>query len=160
MSELTRKVAEAGLVTSQSVRLLKMWRCLPDSLPEGEAESKTKEELLHFVQQIESLLDEERDMTEMRETELDLERLLKTDPRTVFVTDGVDTIEMTVALTRSKQLVFPVGDDGRLQEIVCRRGNTLRFGSDEELTVITHVEPRYVGKTLRYYLCDVVQEGK
>jgi hypothetical protein len=154
MTELTKKVIEAGLVPSQSIRLLKMWRCLPESLPEGEAEEKTQEELIHFVQQIEALLDEERGMTEMRETDLDLFHLLKTDPHFVTVVIDNEPVEMTVGKTRTGQLAFPVGDDGRVQELVCRRGNTLvRMGVSYR---ITHVEPRYVGKELRFYLCDVV----
>jgi hypothetical protein len=50
--------------------------------------------------------------------------------------------------------VFPVGDNGSLQEKICRRGTEVRI--QDRVGRITHVEPRYVGESVRFYLCDVV----
>ena len=154
MKALTKKVVEAGLVPAQVLRLMKLWRCVPEELHSASVEELTQEELLRFVEQISMLIEESSELPEMKETELDLQYLVEGDPRVVhaFTPDG-DTIEMTVGITRSGQLVFPVAA-GRTQEMICRRGNGLRI--KDALVMITHVEPRYVGEELRFYLCDVV----
>lgn len=163
MRELTKKVIEAGLVPKQSVRLLQMWRCLPDSIQEDEAAEKTQERLMEFVEEISRLLDEEQTEPDMKETELDLQHIVDHNPHEVIVYPRLGavapqelTLNMVVGVTRFGQLVFPVGENHRLQELACRRGTEVAIRG--ERVRITHVEPRYLGDRVTFYVCDVVPE--
>lgn len=165
MKELTKKVVEAGLVPRQSLQLLEMWKCIPHSdgteILDHVVGEKTQEQLLEFVEQIAELLEDEQNMVEMRETELDLRQVIVKNPRRIRVYPKVSSsefgsYEMVVGKDRSGRLVFPVGGDGRMQESACRRGSELDL--DGARYMITHVEPRYEGEKLSYYLCNIVSE--
>lgn len=156
--ELTRKVIEAGIVPAQAVKQLKAWKMLPEDMPEEEKAAATEQELLGFVKEIGTLLEEDQEMPELRETMLDANsRFVRGEARHARFLSDLDGGQMTVELRYVEDAMgrYIVENVVPHSETVMRVGSQFRKG--EGVFEITEVEPLYHGETRepRYYRCAV-----
>lgn len=155
MSDLAKKLLEAGIVSEQTDRLMKMWQGLPTDVDAEIVYARTKEEVLRIVAEIDEMLEKNSEMPELRETELDIAHCFRPDNivyPVVKINDQL-TARIPAAWSRTGKLVIRLGEADYLGEFAIRRG--VEFKIDDGDYVFTHVEPRYVGDTLPYYVCDV-----
>lgn len=158
MKELTREMIRSGLIPQQSIELLQMWRCLPADVADGEALARTSEQMGEFVRRLEELLERERELPELKETDLDLQDHSKRG-------DGINTFASNLGepafrckviwsryrIRRASVEVTPE-TEGHVQY-----GTVIRTDHGNEMVV--NVEPRYEGDVLRFYECDVQPLG-
>lgn len=153
--ELLQKAIEAGIVPVQSVKLLKMWRSLPEDLPEAVQVERTQQQLIELVEELGGLMESEQEIPEMRETELDLEGAWE-KARTVQLVYRLGVQNLTVRLPAARTLTggFFFRHLNQNMEIMVRVGGQITTQEDEVFE-ITQVSPRYVEDALRYLVCDV-----
>lgn len=153
--ELLQKAIEAGIVPAQSVKLMQMWRSLPDDLPEADRVERTQQQVLELVGELEELLEQDQEIPELRETELDLDVAWE-KAQTVQLTYRMRQQHLVVRLPagRTRQSGFFFRYVHQNQEVMIRPGGQIR-DRNNEVFEITQVSPRYVEDALRYLVCDV-----
>jgi hypothetical protein len=154
--ELQRKVIEAGIVPTQAVRLLQMWRSLPEDLPVEEQEEKTQQQLLELVNDIGDLLEQDEEIPEMRETDFELDTVWDQSARTVQLVYrmGLQNLDVRHPAARTRQGGFFFRYLHPNMEVVLRPGTQIHT-QEKETFEITQVSPRYVEDQLRYLVCEV-----
>jgi len=153
--ELLQKAIEAGIVPAQSVKLLQMWRALPDDLPEAAKMERTQQQVLELVEELGDLLEQDQEIPEMKETELDLDAAWE-KARTVQLVYRLGQQHLTVRMPagRTRQGGFFFRYVHQNQEVMIRTGGQIT-DQDNAVFEITQVSPRYVEDALRYLVCDV-----
>ena len=158
---LTKKVVEAGIVPTGAVRLLKMWRSLPDDTPETELEAKTQQELLGMVSEIDNLLEWEREVPELRETDLDLDRYWTgASIHKLVYQRGLHHVVAYVPAARNRTGEFVLFWAGPQMEIMVRPGSQITDMKQDVVYEVTQVTVRYVEDQPRYLVCDVQEVPK
>jgi hypothetical protein len=139
------------------VGLLKFWNSLPDDMPEDIKQARTQDELLKLVDEMAEVLEAEEEIPELRETELDIEKMKNyAFDMTVDVDVGADQklyLDCKLGVSRAGKFIYFIGYSSLLHNndnVVARRGNIICFNNTRNM--ITSVEPRYVGESLRYYV--------
>jgi hypothetical protein len=156
MSELTKKAIEAGIIPRQAIQLLKLWQSLPDDLPEETLQAKTEEQVRKILAELEELIDKERVLPEMRETDLSLAReyMEKRTPCSVQVTKQLSFSAHAASI--AGHIVFAVEDiHPRYAQYVTEPGNVIKFPEEDESYVLEDSEPRYRDSKIEYYVCRV-----
>jgi hypothetical protein len=153
---LIQKVVEAGIIPQQTIKLLQMWRCLPDDLPEVDKQERTQQQLLGFVHEMGKLMEEDQEIPELKETDLDLETTWETQARlcTVVCRMGSQVLTIRVPAMRNRLGGVVFRCPSHQLETVLRPGTEIDF-SDEEVFEVTQVEVRYVETEPRYLVCLV-----
>jgi hypothetical protein len=153
MKELTKKVVEAGLVDQSTLKLMKMWGMVDEEV-DGTKIAETKEELTALVDDIAKLLEQDGEVPELRETDLELEEVMKQPVEVkVDLRDG-STYTALVGVDRTGHIIFRRADGATAPEDACANPGVLVHinGRVEE---IVSAEPRYEGDKLKYYVCEV-----
>jgi hypothetical protein len=153
--ELQRKVIEAGIVPSGAVRLLQMWRSLPEDLPVEEQEEKTQQQLMELVEEIGGLLEKDEEIPEMKETDLDLDSLW--EQATIHMLTyrlGLQHLSVNIPAVRSRSGDFVFRWLNPQMESMIRPGGQITNVGREVFEII-QVSPRYVEDALRYLVCAV-----
>ena len=153
MKELTKKVVEAGLVDESTLKLMKMWGMVDEEVDLSKI-AETKEELTALVDDIASLLEQEGEVPELRETNRNLEEIMS-DPvqATVDLRNG-STYQALVGLDRSGRVVFRRAHGSVAPEDECAKPGVL-VRLHGRVSEIVSAEPRYEGDELKYYVCEV-----
>lgn len=161
MNEATRLMIETGIIPESAAKLCHMWNGDDDELPPAEMK-KTTEELKDMVNKIVHLLEDKEEIPAVKESELDLEKLVSAShlkATLISTSNSNQPVRITTKVGRNVlgKLIIPVSP-GRLNlcELIARKGNEVEL-SDGQVVMITGVEPRYAGNDLRFYVCDVVQ---
>lgn len=154
MKELTREMIRSGLISEQSIELLKMWRCLPEDITEDERLARTSEQMEEFVRRLEKLLESERELPELRETDLDLQDHLKRGDGIVSMVSnlGERPVICRVIWNRYRVCRASIEVTPEVEKYV-KRGTAILTARGREM--IVNIEPRYEGEVLRFYECDV-----
>lgn len=156
MRKLTDKVVEAGIIPENALKLMKMWGVheeLPDFVHKKDM---TYEQLLRMVEEIAALLEEKSEVPEIKETDLDLERVFKADaemlPISVFIGDRYVDIYMLVAQDRVGRFIFD-------RTYTKRAGNVAapgtRIKKENVVYEIFEVETRYKADEPTFDVCTV-----
>lgn len=158
--ELVQKIVESGIVPTHAVKQLKSWRQLSPDITEDEQYRITHQGLLDFVQDIESLLESDGEMPELRETVPGIEAAFGNKSQACTVV--VNTVRQTLAIN-TRALVEGVAPetpscfifkaDG-YGEAVSRPGNQVWSGGDG-VYEITESTPLYCGEDVSFYRCTV-----
>jgi|WetSurMetagenome_2_1015567.scaffolds.fasta_scaffold801935_1 hypothetical protein len=156
MREATRLLIENGIIPESVVRLCQVWGGDSQEVSVGNR-AKTQEELASVVRKVAELLEADA-LPEIKETELDLEAITKKGKTIISMSatsnSGMDVeIKMCVGFTPAGKMVVKVDGQYRQVERVCQKGNVITVGGLNR--VITHVEPRYVGDQVGFYVCDL-----
>lgn len=157
MRELSVKLIEAGVIPKQAIQLMKLWRSLPEDLPEDERIAQTEEELLKMVMEIETIMEKNDEMSVMKETDLDLDKLIIEEIEIQTVV-GAQNLLVSILGGRTRDGKFVINSgrasgSTRQAELAARRGNVVEYHGKSHM--ILNVEPRYVGDDLEYYVCTV-----
>lgn len=154
--ELQRKAIEAGIIPAGAVRLFKMWRSMPEDMPEDIRVARTQEELLGVIGELEELLEQDQEIPEMRETELELDAIWEQSARTVQIVYRMDVQNLSVRhpAARTRQGGFFFRYLHPSMEMVVRPGTQITT-QENEVFEVTQVSPRYVEEQVRYLVCDV-----
>jgi len=153
---LLQKAIEAGIVPLQSVKLLQMWRSLPEDLSVEQQQERTQQQLLEMVEELDDLLEQDQEIPEIRETELELDDLWEQDARTVNLVYrmGVQNLTVRHPAARTRQGGFFFRHLHPSMELVLRPGTQITT-QDNEVFEVTQVSPRYVEDVVKYLVCDV-----
>jgi hypothetical protein len=162
---LRQLVIDAGIVPAQAVRLMKMWKLLEEDESQWDSakQERTENELLDFVSEISRLLEDERELPEMKETALDVDDVLfKNDAFRVIVT-GQDGYMQSAQALLQKDGCF-IFERAGIDPFMTQVGNQIHHvvaGEVEETTVeIIQVMPLYVGEAHKYTRCRVQEVPK
>lgn len=150
MKELTKKVVQAGLVGQATLNLMKMWGMVDESVDDVKV-AETREELLSLVDDISELLERD-EIPELKETDLELDKLMSGTLFEAKMTTGQQTFFSLATIDRAGRVVFKCKSDAQC-DLVVGVGALIDFTNKQ--FEITSVEPRYVGDTLKYYVCEV-----
>lgn len=153
MKDLTKKVVEAGLVDESTLKLMKMWGMVDEEV-DGTKIAGTKEELTALVDDIAKLLEEEGEVPELRETDLDLEEVMKEPVEALVDLRDGNTYKAYVGLDRTGRVIFRRAAGHEAPEDACAKPGVLIHIHGRAQEVMT-AEPRYHGDELRYYVCEV-----
>jgi len=164
MKELSKKIIEAGLVPKHTLQMMEKWKMLDPSdvhaVPsKEELESRTKEQLTSFAEEIAGLL-EDTALPECRETDLMLDHffqahaedtvaVIESGPQRLRI-DGLKSV-----LTRDGHRVLRRKGMEKYIEVAARPGNGLIVGEREY--TIQNVEVRYIGDVPEFYSCAVLE---
>lgn len=153
MRKLTDKVVEAGIIPENALKLMKMWGVqedLPDFL---EKKDHTYAQLLRMVEEIGELLEEKSEVPELKETDLDLERIFKADAEmamvSVFIGSSYVDIYMLVAQDRAGRFIF--SREHTKQDNIAVPGNKIKL--DNVVYEIFEVETRYKADEPTFDVC-------
>lgn len=155
MKRLMQKVLEAGLVPQHTLELMKHWQIVPEDAQVGDVSDADQEKLLSFVKDIATLLEEDREIPEMRETALDMDQLYLTAIMVpVFITGGnqLVQVELPTARDRAGNFIFSYHVHPSVGAAV-RPGNRILWQNVEY--DITEVTPSYVEEKPTYLVCAV-----
>lgn len=153
--ELLQKAIEAGIVPAQSVKLLQMWRSLPDDLPEAVRVERTQQQLIELVEELGDCMESEQEIPEMRETDPDLDALWeKATVHMLVYRMGLQNLQVTIPAVQRRQ------GDFVFRWLNAQMAHMIRTGAqittvDRNVFEITQVSPRYVEDALRYLVCSV-----
>jgi len=153
MKELTKKVVEAGLVDQSTLKLMKMWGMVDEEL-DGTKVAQTKEELQALVDDIANLLEEDGEVPELRETDLELEEVMKEPVEATVDTRDGTTYQAYVGLDRIGRVIFKRAAGPVAPEDMCAKPGVLVHVHGRALEIMA-AEPRYSGDELKYYVCEV-----
>lgn len=156
MSDLSKKAIEAGIIPQQAIKLLKLWQSLPDDMPESEKASLTEAELLTHLREMEALLDNERVLPELRETDLSLSMMFMENRKlcNVQVTTRLSFSVYAAYIAKYSSIVFALSDlNGMDGSTVTATGNVVYM--DGKSYLVEDVESRYLGERLEYLVCKV-----
>lgn len=159
MKETTKLMIEAGIIPESVVNMCKIWNGDAGELPASpERTAATQEELAKVVRRVAELLEAES-LPELRETEPDLEAAYKKTmvkallPYTLRSGASAE-IHLMVGFSPLGKLLLKAGGSslaavlsGDLQGVV------VQLATGKHLKV-THVEPRYLGEQVSFYVCD------
>lgn len=154
--ELTQKLVEAGVVPTQAVRQLKTWRQLSDDVPES---SEVRRQMDSVVGDIRSLLEQEGEMPELRETVPGLDSVFadKKQDCAVALNAARQTVVLklpvlvgTVVDAVPESIVFQADTYGTA---AARVGNQIVCSG--KVFEITETTPLYRGEAVSFYRCRV-----
>ena len=124
-------------------------------MPEEQVQAHTEDSLRKVVEEIEELLESDQESPEIKETDLELNTAMHTAvPATILMDVGPNqhmSVATPIGRTRGGKIIFPAA-----AEKAVRRGNKVK--ANGEVGTILHIEPRYVGPKLTYFVCDVEQD--
>jgi len=156
MRKLTDKVVEAGIIPENALKLMRMWG-IHENLPDyGQKREQTYGQLLKMVEEIGELLEEKSEIPEIKETDLDIERLFKEHaemlPISVFIGDRYVDVYMMAAQDRVGRFIFN-------RTYTKRAGNIAvpgtRIKKDDVVYEIFEVETRYMADEPTFDVCTV-----
>jgi len=156
MSELSKKAIEAGIIPQQAVKLMQFWKSIPEDMPEHELQSLTEGALLKHLVEIETLLEKESVLPEMRETDLNLSRLYFENRKlcNIQVTRQLSFSVYGAYLEHRNAIVFAIVELRPEQlNVVAARGNVVSVDSVRYL--LDDVEIRFLGERPEYIVCKV-----
>lgn len=158
--ELVQKIVESGIVPIHAVKQLKSWKQLSPDITEDEQYRVTHQGLLDFVHDIESLLESDGELPELRETVPGIESAFssKSQACTVVVntahqTLAINTRALAEGLAPDMPSYYIFKADG-YGEAVSRPGNQIWSGGDRVYEV-TESTPLYCGEEVSFYRCAV-----
>jgi len=149
--ELRRKVIEAGIIPTHSLKLMKQWRCVDEDLPDG-GKSLSQQQLLEFVDEIAVLLEEEGAVPEVRETDLEVRRqLTKNQKQCRVITHERGEFSSLTMMDASGFLVFYY----LLASEIVQRGSFVLF--EGKAYLVTAVMVSYRGEDADILRAEVVE---
>jgi hypothetical protein len=152
--ELTQKIIEAGIVPTHAIKQLKAWKQLPEDTPEEEKQRVTQQQLMEFVRDIGSLLEERGELPELRETMFDIDsRFNELGQDCVVVVDMPVqnlVINTRVLIDKAACLIFKQDMYG---EICARVANQVAL-KDGKVYEIIGVNMLYREEEIAYYRCS------
>jgi hypothetical protein len=161
MKEATKIMIETGIIPASIAKMVEIWSPgIWDTEDHAkEARDKTAAELSSLVSKLSELLEKESEVPELKETDLELQNLIKASWLKAScetpMGNGLTTLTVKVAYTRAGKLVLYVGGASlATTDMLARRGNELCLNNGKTV-MLTHVEPRYVGDKIEFYVCDV-----
>lgn len=156
MRKLTDKVIEAGIIPENAVKLMKMWGIHEDLPDFVEKKDRTYEQLLQMIEEVGALLEEKSEVPEIKETDLDIEKLFKDGaemlPVSVFVGGRYVDIYMMVAKDRAGRFIFSRTYTKRAGDIAVAG---TRIKKDEKVYEVFEVETRYKADEPMFDVCTV-----
>jgi len=123
-------------------------------MPETERQALTEAELLAHLKEMEVLLDSEKVLPELRETDLSLSKLYMENRRlcNIQVTTKLSLSLYSAYVAKYSSVVFAVSDLQSMDaDMVTASGNVVHVG--EEQFVIEDTERRFLGERLEYLVC-------
>jgi len=123
-------------------------------MPETERQALTEAELLAHLKEMEVLLDSEKVLPELRETDLSLSKLYMENRQlcNIQVTTKLSLSLYSAYVAKYSSVVFAVSDLQSMDaDMVTASGNVVHVG--EEQFVIEDTERRFLGERLEYLVC-------
>ncbi len=158
--ELMQKIVEAGIVPTEAVKQLKIWKQVPDDISDEEQPNPTQQQLIDYVQSIAGLLESDGELPELRETQPGLEAVFEAKKQDCLVVAALDlqTMSLSTQVLVARHatdilscIVFRADQHGAL---VARTGNQVSL--DGSLVYeITEATPLYRGEEVAFYRCSV-----
>lgn len=159
MKKISQKIVEAGLVPRQTLSLMKYWGLVPDEATEADVSDTDKQRVQDVVDEIAGLLDEEKEIPELRETSLDLDTLFKGSKScevVILLSDGNMLAAAYAVRDRLGNFIFQHGESDKpnwTAELVARPGNRINW--DHHQFEIVRVRVAYEEDWPKYYVCSV-----
>jgi hypothetical protein len=163
MKKLMQKIIEAGLVPAHTLRLMEKWKMV--EVPDGtvipsadDLKARTQEQLIAFAEEIGNLLEESKEMPELRETDLLLEHLFQdhTEHISVDIPVGVQRMNihgLIAVQTRDDRIVLRRTGAEKYIEMAARPGSRIHLG--DSWYEVMDVEVRYIREIPEFYSCGV-----
>jgi len=152
--ELIQKVIEAGIVPRQAIKQLKAWRQLPEDITEDERQRATQQQLISFVHEIGDLLDEDKELPELRETMLDLDARFKNKGCDCAVVINIPVQNLVINTRVLVDGAFFIFQADKYGDVVAAVGNQVSVG-DGKVYEIWEGTPLYKGEHIAFYRCHM-----